>query len=471
MKIQSTIVFQKNWEAIHEPCPKHCNGADGCEWCQGSNRKYKYIINEGSSRSSKTYSLIDVCDLYLRNHKGKRLIIWGDSKEEVVKAILREIKKRHVMTDRYNVGYNHRRTDNDFEYNNGSTQMFMGADNPDIVMKLTQDFAWFNEPYNISRESFDQIDQRTSDFILLDWNPKQAHWIDDLKKSRRAIVIKSTFKDNPFCPPEQRAKILSYQPISRCEAVESGKLDEKEAIKYDLANNPDELSPVLLKELSRCIRNEETNSADEFNWQVYGLGEKGEKPDRIYHWKKCTKQQFDAIDAKTYYGIDWGKVDPWAISAVKYYDGQLFVHELNYKSENELMKELTISQHKEIRQTNEGLVVWRMRQLGIPKNAILVCDNNRPDKIKALRKAGWEYAVATTKGKGSIKDGISVLDDLDVYYTEESKNIEYEQENYQWKTDRYGVRLEDPEDKDNHTLDGIRYVSMWLRSEGIIRVV
>lgn len=60
MKINNTIVFQKNWQAMHD---LDTNGQ----------RKYKYIINQGSSRSSKTYSIIDCFDLYCRNNENKRL--------------------------------------------------------------------------------------------------------------------------------------------------------------------------------------------------------------------------------------------------------------------------------------------------------------------------------------------------------------------------------------------------------------
>ena len=63
MTIENTVVFQKNWEAIHEKTDK-------------GERRYRYIINEGSSRSSKTYSLIDCFDLYCRAFSNKRLTAW-----------------------------------------------------------------------------------------------------------------------------------------------------------------------------------------------------------------------------------------------------------------------------------------------------------------------------------------------------------------------------------------------------------
>ena len=63
-----------------------------------------------------------------------------------------------------------------------------------------------------------------------------------------------------------------------------------------------------------------------------------------------------------------------------------------------------------------------------------------------------------------------LLENLKVFYTASSKNVAYEQENYSRKVDRYGVVLEEPEDKDNHICDSARYVALYLQKEGIIKL-
>src|SRR5690606_31583069 len=68
-EIKATVVFEKNWNAVHARNP------DGT-------RKYRYIINEGSSRSSKTRSLIQLHYLYALTHKAKRLSVWRDTKKD-----------------------------------------------------------------------------------------------------------------------------------------------------------------------------------------------------------------------------------------------------------------------------------------------------------------------------------------------------------------------------------------------------
>lgn len=470
-ELKATVVFEKTWNAIHE-MEYNEDGSPVIDKETGLPvRKYKYIIEEGSSRSSKTISLIDVFDLYCRENPNKRTTVWRDTKTDCKKTVLVDTLKHLKRSGRYKADQEFNKTESIFTYLAGSTFEIHGTDDEETVHGLTQDAAWLNEPYKISRDTFDQIDQRTSDFLVIDWNPKKAHWIDDLKKHPRALVIKSTFKDNPFCPPEQRKKILSYQPVKACRLVESKTLTEQQAKEYSVANNPNGYSNKDINELKRCQENEYQRTADAFKWSVYGLGEKAEKPNRIFKWDKIPLSEFLDLNVPEIIGVDWGKSDPFGIVKVKYYDGALYVRQANYSSENILREKLTSTEKEQLAGISEGIVVWLFNKLGISQDSYIICDDNRPLKIKALRSAGYDYSLAAVKGKGSIIDGIDLLDKLEVYYTDDSVDLEYEQENYSYKVDRYGIQLEEPEDMDNHLIDPIRYVAEFLRSEGIIKVV
>ena len=172
-----------------------------------------------------------------------------------------------------------------------------------------------------------------------------------------------------------------------------------------------------------------------------------------------------------FYGVDWGAVDPFAVVEVKYYDGALYVHQLNYKSENQLRESLPLNLLSRLKNEDEGLVKWLFQKFAIEKDRPIICDNNRPEKIKVLRKMGYGYALATTKGKGSILSGIDLLSGIDVFFTDSSKDIAHEQRNYARKIDRYGVILEEPEDEYNHMMDCIRYVALFLQRQGIITTI
>lgn len=465
--MQATIVFQKNWEAIN------------AKNVDGSNR-YRYIVNKGSSRSSKTISLIQVNDLYARQKKNKRLTIWRDTKTDCRKTVLVDFLKTLKRENLYKVNQEFNKTESIFTYTTESTVEIHGTDDEETVHGLTQDVAWFNEPYKISRDTFDQIDQRTSDFIFIDYNPKKDHWVNDLMKDERTLVIHSTFKDNPFCPVESKNKILSYQPLSRCYLAESEALSLEDLRGYNFVENPKNIEKKYLVEAFRCIKNEAKNTANDFKWSVYGLGIKAEKPNRIYHWDKITRSEYDAIDSSVMYAVDWGKVDPFSIVELKLYDQMVYVRELNYLSENDIKANATpeelaqmfhnIGAHQDGQNNNDtGVVLWLFNKLGLSRNAWMICDNNRPIKRDACIRAGWEYIEDTIK-QGMKVDSISLVQNVRICYTDDSPNIEYEHENYSWKVDRYGVTLEEPEEKDDHHMDSIRYGVLKLISEGLIRI-
>lgn len=468
--LQATKVFSKNWAAIHEMA-FNPDGSPKLDINGNHERRYKYIINEGSSRSSKTVSLIDCYDLYARANEHKRMTVWRDTKTDCKKTVLNDTIKHLKKTNRYLWNQFFNKTESIFTYSSGSTFEIHGTDDEETVFGLTQDVAWLNEPYKISKEIFDQIDQRTSDFVFIDWNPKKAHWIEDLKKDSRALVIHSTFRDNPFCPPEQRNKILSYQTVKYSKVVQAQKITEGAALNYNSSENELGFTENELNELTRCQENEYKRSASEFNWLVYGLGLKAEKPNRIFHWEEITPYEYEQLNVKTYNGCDWGAVDPWAILEAKYYDGGLYLRELNYNSENVVRSQLSQQELSLIKESDEGIVSWMFNKIGVSKSNIIICDNNRHEKIKALRRAGWDYAIAAGKGPGSKIDGIDVLNNIRVYYTTDSVNLKYEHENYSRKVDKYGSVLEEPQEEDDHTMDVSRYIALFLQSEGIIKTV
>jgi phage terminase large subunit len=455
--LQATIVFSKNWEAIHAV------KEDGT-------RKYRYIVNTGSSRSSKTFSLIDCYDLYARSYANKRLTVWRDTRTDCRKTVLVDVLKHLKQTDRYKVGQEYNKTESVFTYSNSSTFEVHGTDDEETVHGLTQSAAWLNEPYKISKDTFDQIDQRTSDFIFIDWNPKKAHWIMDIIKDPRCLVIHSTFRDNPFCPAESKAKILSYQPIKACALVTSGAMTEQQAREYDVVLNDAEYSAKEITELERCRENEFKNSASAYMYDVYGLGLKAEQPNRIFVWEEVPTHAYHEIDAPVFYGCDWGSVDPWGIVEAKYYDGGLYLHERNYLSENEWRTRMTSTERAQVNGSEDGIVTWMFKRLNVPKDRPVICDTNRNSKIRALKMAGWDYAQPAHKPPGSILDGVDVLSNIRVYFTSDSVNLKYEQENYSREVFK-GEVLEEPEDGNNHLIDPTRYIALHLQIRGIIKKI
>ena len=123
----------------------------------------------------------------------------------------------------------------------------------------------------------------------------------------------------------------------------------------------------------------------------------------------------------------------------------------------------------EIKKKENGIVTYVFAKNNIPKDRVIVCDNSQASKVMALIEAGWESAIPI-KAKRTIIERIAIIQELEVYYTENSKNIENEQESSCWAKDRSGTTIEEREDLNNHSIDSIEYVVLYLYALGILKI-
>jgi phage terminase large subunit len=388
----------------------------------------------GGQGSGKTYSILIILINHALTNANKEIFI---ASEELSKMRITVIKDFiNIMKD-FNLHYKITLLGGTLaKFPNGSFIKFIGLDKENIGKGLRSDVIFVNEANKIKFETYRELTSRAKR-IIIDYNPNKKYWANTEIATREdcdSLVL--TYLDNEYLSQEEINEILGYK--------EKG---------YDSQGN---------------IINEYWAN----KWRIYGLGEIGGVEGRIFHWKEIGYNDYLKIDRPYLIGVDWGTSDPFAILEAKYYDGSLYVHELNYKSENEWRQRLSVTDLQQISGSNDdGFVTWLFSRLHIAKNVDVICDNNRQSKIISLRNAGWDRAVAVKKPPGSIMDGIDLLQNLNVYYTSTSENIDNEQMEYCWKKDRFDIQLEEPEDANNHQIDAIRYVAMYLRNIGVIRKV
>jgi PBSX family phage terminase large subunit len=397
MKINATPVFEKNWNALQS-------------------EKYKYIINSGSSRSSKTFSILQIFWILAWTKPRTKLAVFRNTKKDCKDTILQDMLKYYPTLDNYeSVRFN--KTESIFSFPNGSTINIEGTDDELKVHGYHSDYLWFNEFYKMPKETFDQLDMRCSVAVFMDYNPVGKLWSDDLVKQDNATLIHSTFKDNPFCPLEQKKKILSYEPTE-----------------YNI----------------------QQNTASDYMWQVYGLGLKAEKPNRIFrNWQQMDDKAFYDLPYQSYYATDFGLSAPTANIEFKF-DGDktFFFHQRIYKPMNQM----------------EGTLSDEFDKLASVKHKENICDSgnelNKAEGTK-LRNSGYNVIFAQ-KGHGSINAGIETLQKCNVYYTKSSIDLENEYENYSWKMYQ-GIQMDVPEDNQNdHALDCCRMgVSWYVKTRGL----
>ena len=182
---------------------------------------------------------------------------------------------------------------------------------------------------------------------------------------------------------------------------------------------------------------------------------------RVFNnWKQITFKEYLNLSLKEVYAIDWGKNHKMGIVKGKYdsYKNNFYIHELNYKSENELLAELNENERKIVNTSEGGIIIHALTKLGIPKDAIIVCDSAVPDNVFLLRKFGWGYAYGIDKPKGSVMAGISLLHNTNVFYTDTSKGIDYEFRNYAYATDRLGIVDDEVIKMNDDLIDPTRYL-------------
>ncbi len=182
--------------------------------------------------------------------------------------------------------------------------------------------------------------------------------------------------------------------------------------------------------------------------------------DRVYNnWTINTFEEFKELPHPEIFILDWGKNHKFGIVHQKYdaYGNNLYNHELNWKSENEILAEMTPQLRKKINDSEGGVIVYMLNKLNIPKDANVVCDSARPDLILLIRRFGWEYAYGVKKPKGSVMSGITLLHSTNVFYTKESLGIDHEFKNYQYDKDRLGVVDDEVVKKNDDLMDCIRY--------------
>jgi phage terminase large subunit len=94
-------------------------------------------------------------------------------------------------------------------------------------------------------------------------------------------------------------------------------------------------------------------------------------------------------------------------------------------------------------------------------------DNARPETIDYLRRNGLPRIRPARKGKGSVEDGISFLQGLDLVVHPRCANLIRELGSYAYRIDkRTGEILPEPEDANNHLIDALRYATERLHRKG-----
>jgi len=358
---------------------------------------YRAIANQGSTRSSKTFSLsqlmIDIASGGVNQITGKP---YGKKEISVVSPSLPHLKKGARKDVLQNLEQQMLFNENDFNRTDqiytfpstGSYIEFFGADDSQRVRGPGRDILYLNEANLLRKDTALQLFLRTREVIFMDFNPADEYsWVYDVADKAGNKLIISTYLNN-------------------------------------LAN--------LTKEQIAEI--EGLKDADENLWKVFGLGLRGTSSETIYtHWKMCDELP---MRGEIIYGQDFGYNVPSALLRIEFYEGAVYWDELIYEPK------LT---------TND--LIERYKAVDMSKTGNIYCDAAEPKTIEELCRAGYN-AISADK---DVTEGIRKVKGMPLYITKRSTNLLKEIRSYKWKVDRDGKVLDEPVKFNDHALDAGRY--------------
>lgn len=371
------------------------------------NSTSRIVVNQGGSRSGKTYStcelIVEWC--YKNFNHGQVVTIARKTlptcKGSVMRDFFEVLKKEGIYDER-----NHNKTENTYELY-GNLIEFMGADESQKIRGRKRALLFLNEANEFSLEDFNQFNMRTTQKVIIDFNPSMLDsWIYDVVLARPDVELYvTTYKDNPF--------------------LEQAIIDEIE----NLAN------------------------IDMNAYRVYALGERGVVDGIIFtNWEIADPDDPMFADdlmhaGGEYYGLDFGFTnDPSALTWHK--DGYRGITPVRYIRELIYAKGLT----------NPDLAD-AFRALNIRRTAPIYADAAEPKSIVELNHRHFNVLKAL-KGPDSIRKGIDVMKQVRMIIHPDSANLIKELRHYQWDKDHDGKFIDEPIGIYNHAIDSSRYAQM-----------
>ena len=375
------------------------------------NNGYRGVCLEGSSRSSKSWGISQFLATKAIELQGLTYTIARDVLNILKYTTYKTFKDAWISCGLSAEHFNKNATRIDYNMNE---IRFTGInDNLARAHGMEQDILWINEAIFVSKDSFDQMLQRTNRFCILDFNPsEEMSWVYDVADKREDFYhVKSTYKDNPFVSEISKAQIESY--------------------------NPD------------VPKNIEQNTADNYKWKVYGLGERSASEARIYkHFDLFTEWPKNENGAEYWdyriYWLDFGfTTDPSTFGETRILLGEKAIYSKEYFYKTGLTNQAIAEKIKSIPE--------------VDTDEIIVADSAEKKSIKELRLLDL-HVVGALKGPDSVRHGINIMKRFRHFIHAQSDNMQREKRGYKWKKDKGTNKLLAIPDKSNdHTLDGERY--------------
>lgn len=284
----------------------------------------KIVVEQGGTRSGKTYNiLLWIIFDYCNRETKKTITICRKTFPAVRGTVMRDffdiIKGYGIYNEMY-----HSKSANEY-YLNGNRIEFISLDEPQKIRGRKRDLLFINEANELNFEDWQQLIFRTTEKVIIDYNPSdEFHWIYDQVLTRPDVEFhQTTYKDNPF------------------------------------------LSNVIKEEIERL------KNIDENYWKIYGLGERGQSRSLIYSFQTTKKIPQEA--KRVSFGLDFGFTnDPTCLIETFTLGDDMFVKEWIYRTG----------------MTNQD-IANEFKRLGLDRRDEIYADSAEPKSIEEIHRMGW----------------------------------------------------------------------------------
>jgi phage terminase large subunit len=364
--------------------------------------KKTVIVNVGGARSSKSHSICQLLIMKLVQEKNK---VFGITRKTFPALRMTTMQMFFDLLKDYGVyqDENHNKTFNTYVHGTNRVQFF-GLDEADKIKSTEFNYIWMEEANEFTYDDYTNLKLRLSgkvepgelNHLYLSLNPTDANgWIPvRAVKEADTELIKSNFLDNPY------------------------------------------LSSEYVKTLTDMMY------YDENYYRIYALGEWGKLEGRIFTNYEVLPELPKMEGAKWAYGLDYGLVNPSAVTKVYLFKDNFYIEEILYKS---------------------GLTVRDIiEKFTHEARGDIYADPSAKMMTAEIAQAGF----SAYDGHKGVKESIDVMQRTKLYIPQSSANLIKELQGYCWKKDPNDPEhfLSEPIKINDHLVDSARY-AIWGLTE------
>ena len=358
----------------------------------------RFVVVDGGTGAGKTYVIMSLIAGYCTSFSGVIFSVVGPSHRHLERGAIKDFQSGMHERGAWEAQcWNS--TKSTYTFHNGSILEFIAIENIDDAHGAKRDGLFVNEANSTTFQVFDQLETRTRDLVILDFNPTFKFWAHDEILEKQA---KDTERVN-----------LTY--------LDNEALDEKS---------------VEVIERHKPKKGEKPSNW----WTVYGLGQLGQLEGNIYQgWERKDAEWIRKNGTLARYGLDFGFGHPTALGEVYEMEGgALGLVELGYQ------KDISSSSYPK----------WLMSH-NVDKEVLIVADSARPEIIADIKAEGFRI-IPADKDAGSVARGIMRMQERQIFYAGDNLHNEYT--TYHWREKRStGETIYEPEKSDDDLMDAFRY--------------